>query len=95
MQHFHGSVKGFHVKTVDTTGAGDSFVGALLCKIVDDHSVLEVSLLLVIITFSSLKKDDILAHSPKYKKMGNLCPVCFLFLKRFLRTAYFLETVVL
>ncbi len=40
-KHFHGSVKGFHVKTVDTTGAGDSFVGALLCKIVDDHSVLE------------------------------------------------------
>lgn len=33
----------FHVNTVDTTGAGDSFVGALLCKIVDDHSVLEVS----------------------------------------------------
>ena len=27
---------------VDTTGAGDSFVGALLCKIVDDRAVLEV-----------------------------------------------------
>lgn len=27
--------------TIDTTGAGDSFVGALLCKIVDDQSVLE------------------------------------------------------
>ncbi|KAJ4822682.1 Fructokinase-2 [Turnera subulata] len=38
---FRGSVEGFHVKTVDTTGAGDSFVGALLCKIVDDQSVLE------------------------------------------------------
>ncbi|KAH7857632.1 hypothetical protein Vadar_014801 [Vaccinium darrowii] len=38
---FKGSVDGFHVKTVDTTGAGDSFVGALLCKIVDDRSVLE------------------------------------------------------
>jgi len=31
------------VDTVDTTGAGDSFVGALLCKIVDDQSVLEVN----------------------------------------------------
>lgn len=38
---FKGSVEGFHVKTVDTTGAGDSFVGALLCKIVDDGSILE------------------------------------------------------
>lgn len=28
---------------VDTTGAGDSFVGALLNQIVDDHSVLEVT----------------------------------------------------
>lgn len=40
-KNFHGAVEGFHVKTVDTTGAGDSFVGALLCKIVDDQSVLE------------------------------------------------------
>ncbi|XP_002533363.2 fructokinase-2 [Ricinus communis] len=40
-KNFHGSVDAFHVKTVDTTGAGDSFVGALLCKIVDDLSVLE------------------------------------------------------
>lgn len=31
----------FHVNTVDTTGAGDSFVGALLGKIVDDQSILE------------------------------------------------------
>nr|AJK93568.1 fructokinase [Manihot esculenta] len=38
---FHGSVEAFHVKTVDTTGAGDSFVGALLCKLVDDRSILE------------------------------------------------------
>ncbi|KAJ8774717.1 hypothetical protein K2173_017163 [Erythroxylum novogranatense] len=38
---FHGSVEAFHVQTVDTTGAGDSFVGALLCKMVDDQSVLE------------------------------------------------------
>lgn len=42
-QNFHGSVEAFHVNTVDTTGAGDSFVGALLCKIVDDQSILEVS----------------------------------------------------
>ncbi|KAF2300233.1 hypothetical protein GH714_010894 [Hevea brasiliensis] len=40
-KNFHGSVEAFHVKTVDTTGAGDSFVGALLCKIVDDRSILE------------------------------------------------------
>ncbi|KAJ6690962.1 hypothetical protein OIU74_015604 [Salix koriyanagi] len=39
--NFHGSVEAFHVDTVDTTGAGDSFVGALLCRIVDDQSVLE------------------------------------------------------
>ncbi|OIW08677.1 hypothetical protein TanjilG_03353 [Lupinus angustifolius] len=40
-KNFHGSVDAFHVNTVDTTGAGDSFVGALLSKIVDDQSILE------------------------------------------------------
>lgn len=40
-KNFRGTVDGFHVKAVDTTGAGDSFVGALLCKIVKDRSVLE------------------------------------------------------
>ncbi|KAL3507081.1 hypothetical protein ACH5RR_032463 [Cinchona calisaya] len=40
-KNFRGSVAAFHVKTVDTTGAGDSFVGALLCKIVDDQAILE------------------------------------------------------
>lgn len=40
-KNFRGCVGGFPVKSVDTTGAGDSFVGALLCKIVDDRSVLE------------------------------------------------------
>ncbi|KAE9588129.1 hypothetical protein Lal_00003211 [Lupinus albus] len=40
-KNFHGSVDAFHVKTVDTTGAGDSFVGSLLAKIVDDQSILE------------------------------------------------------
>ncbi|PSS34932.1 Fructokinase-4 like [Actinidia chinensis var. chinensis] len=38
---FNGFVDAFHVKTVDTTGAGDAFIGALLCKIVDDRSVFE------------------------------------------------------
>ncbi|CAF1847153.1 probable fructokinase-4 [Brassica napus] len=38
---FRGSVDPFHVDAVDTTGAGDSYVGALLCNIVDDRSVLE------------------------------------------------------
>ncbi|XP_075523734.1 putative fructokinase-4 [Primulina tabacum] len=37
---FRGSVDAYRVNTVDTTGAGDSFVGALLCKIVDDHSII-------------------------------------------------------
>lgn len=46
MQNFHGSVEAFNVKTVDTTGAGDSFIGALLCKIVDDRSIIEVRLLM-------------------------------------------------
>ncbi|KAL5055759.1 hypothetical protein RYX36_036442 [Vicia faba] len=40
-KNFNGSVDAFHVNTVDTTGAGDSFVGALLGKIVDDQSILE------------------------------------------------------
>ncbi|GAA0153244.1 carbohydrate kinase [Lithospermum erythrorhizon] len=40
-KNFRGAVDAFHVKTVDTTGAGDSFVGALLCKIVDDQNILE------------------------------------------------------
>ncbi|CAN8252972.1 unnamed protein product [Cochlearia groenlandica] len=38
---FKGSVDPFHVNAVDRTGAGDSYVGALLCKIVDDRAVLE------------------------------------------------------
>ncbi|KAK4424973.1 Fructokinase-2 [Sesamum alatum] len=40
-KNFRGGVEGFAVKTVDTTGAGDSFVGALLGKIVDDHSIIQ------------------------------------------------------
>ncbi|KAJ8560375.1 hypothetical protein K7X08_004433 [Anisodus acutangulus] len=38
---FHGAVEAFHVKTVDTTGAGDSFVGALLTQIIDDQSIID------------------------------------------------------
>ncbi|CAL0329188.1 unnamed protein product [Lupinus luteus] len=40
-KNFQGSVDAFHVNTVDTTGAGDSFIGALLSKIVDDQSIIE------------------------------------------------------
>ncbi|OVA15481.1 Carbohydrate kinase PfkB [Macleaya cordata] len=36
---FRGSVKGFSVNTVDTTGAGDAFVGSLLCSITKDTSL--------------------------------------------------------
>ncbi|XP_009404276.2 fructokinase-1 [Musa acuminata AAA Group] len=38
---FRGSLDGYAVDTVDTTGAGDAFVGAMLRKIVDDQSVLQ------------------------------------------------------
>ncbi|KAK4433808.1 Fructokinase-2 [Sesamum alatum] len=40
-KNFKGAVDAYQVKTVDTTGAGDSFVGAILCKIVNDHSIIE------------------------------------------------------
>ncbi|KAH6816053.1 pfkB-like carbohydrate kinase family protein [Perilla frutescens var. hirtella] len=40
-KNFKGSVDGFPVKAVDTTGAGDSFVGSLLVKIVDDLSIIQ------------------------------------------------------
>ncbi|XP_073148655.1 fructokinase-2-like [Henckelia pumila] len=38
---FRGAVDTYQVKAVDTTGAGDSFVGALLCKIVEDESIIQ------------------------------------------------------
>ncbi|KAJ8478101.1 hypothetical protein OPV22_021828 [Ensete ventricosum] len=40
-KEFHGSVESFTVKQVDTTGAGDAFVGALLGKIIEDQSALQ------------------------------------------------------
>ncbi|KAL2242442.1 UNVERIFIED_CONTAM: Fructokinase-2 [Sesamum indicum] len=40
-KNFKGAVDTYQVKTVDTTGAGDSFVGALLCKIVDDQFIIQ------------------------------------------------------
>ncbi|KAK9995222.1 hypothetical protein SO802_024925 [Lithocarpus litseifolius] len=36
---FKGKVNGFSVKTVDTTGAGDAFVGALLVSIAKDTNI--------------------------------------------------------
>ncbi|KAJ8759656.1 hypothetical protein K2173_009740 [Erythroxylum novogranatense] len=38
---FKGKVGGYSVKTVDTTGAGDAFVGALLFSIAKDTSTLD------------------------------------------------------
>lgn len=42
VQNFKGAVEGYSLKRVDTTGAGDAFMGALLRKIVDDLSIIEV-----------------------------------------------------
>ncbi|RWR92726.1 Carbohydrate kinase PfkB [Cinnamomum micranthum f. kanehirae] len=38
---FKGKVKGYSVKTVDTTGAGDAFVGALLFSLARDSSTFQ------------------------------------------------------
>ncbi|KAJ3691698.1 hypothetical protein LUZ61_020862 [Rhynchospora tenuis] len=40
-KNFKGRVSGFSVKTIDTTGAGDAFVGALLVSIAQDTSIFE------------------------------------------------------
>eukprot|EP01018_Ginkgo_biloba_P015584 Gb_14191 [translate_table: standard] len=40
-KNFRGTVKGLAVNTVDTTGAGDAFVGALLIQLVKDMSLIE------------------------------------------------------
>lgn len=42
MQDFKGKVSGFAVKTIDTTGAGDAFVGALLVSLAKDSSLFQV-----------------------------------------------------
>nr|WMI31298.1 FRK2 [Dioscorea oppositifolia] len=38
---FKGKVSGFAVKTIDTTGAGDAFVGALLVSLAKDSSLFQ------------------------------------------------------
>ncbi|CAK7340038.1 unnamed protein product [Dovyalis caffra] len=38
---FKGKVPGFSVKTVDTTGAGDAFVGSLLVSVAKDTSIFD------------------------------------------------------
>ncbi|KAJ8647374.1 hypothetical protein MRB53_000397 [Persea americana] len=38
---FKGKVNGFSVKTVDATGAGDAFVGALLVSLAKDESIIQ------------------------------------------------------
>ncbi|KAJ4802238.1 pfkB-like carbohydrate kinase family protein [Rhynchospora pubera] len=40
-KNFKGRVSGFSVKTIDTTGAGDAFVGALLVSIAKDTTIFE------------------------------------------------------
>ncbi|KAJ8447916.1 hypothetical protein Cgig2_012051 [Carnegiea gigantea] len=40
-KNFKGSIKGFSVKTVDTTGAGDAFVGCFLFCLAKDPSILK------------------------------------------------------
>lgn len=41
-KQFRGRVPGFSVKTVDTTGAGDSFVGSFLFSLAKDPTILTV-----------------------------------------------------
>ncbi|XP_071924446.1 probable fructokinase-5 isoform X2 [Coffea arabica] len=40
-KNFKGKVAGFPVNAIDTTGAGDSFVGALLCSVANDPSIFQ------------------------------------------------------
>ncbi|KAI3880966.1 hypothetical protein MKX03_007812 [Papaver bracteatum] len=41
IKNFKGTVEGFSVNTVDTTGAGDAFIGSLIHSVARDSSVLE------------------------------------------------------
>lgn len=40
-KNFKGKVSGFSVKTIDTTGAGDAFVGSFLVALSKDKSIIE------------------------------------------------------
>ncbi|PIA29219.1 hypothetical protein AQUCO_06100014v1 [Aquilegia coerulea] len=40
-KNFKGKISGFAVDTIDTTGAGDSFVGAFLYSVAKDNSIFE------------------------------------------------------
>lgn len=42
MQNFHGRVNGIKVTAVDTTGAGDAFVGGLLNSMASDPDIYQV-----------------------------------------------------
>lgn len=42
MQEFRGRVDGVEVKPVDTTGAGDAFVGGILSSIASDPHIVKV-----------------------------------------------------
>ena len=42
VQDFKGSVPGYKVNTIDTTGAGDAFVGSLLVNVAKDDSIFHV-----------------------------------------------------
>lgn len=46
MQAFKGRVPGIKVKAVDTTGAGDAFVGGLLSSLASDLNLFQVPLVL-------------------------------------------------
>ncbi|CAI9117192.1 OLC1v1018538C1 [Oldenlandia corymbosa var. corymbosa] len=40
-KNFKGKVAGYQVKAIDTTGAGDAFVGSLLCSVAKDPSIFQ------------------------------------------------------
>ncbi|GKB56270.1 probable methyltransferase PMT2 [Tanacetum coccineum] len=73
-ENFHDTVPAFPVKAVDTTSGGDSFVGALLTKIVDDQSVLHDELKVVPdpATWSLLEENTFTEIMDKEVKRGCL-----------------------